>query len=125
MGVAFSVMLPHLDERSRRIVSGSLARALGRGGVAFVARSSGMSRSTVTTAVNEVDAGVEVSDRVRRPGAGRKRNIDKDPNLLLELDALVYPDTRGDPMSPLRWTLKSTRTLAAALTGMGHGVSSR
>ena len=122
LGVAFSVMLPHLDERSRRIVSGSLARALGRGGVAFVARSSGLSRSTVTTAVGEIDAGVEVSDRVRRPGAGRKRNIDKDPNLLLELDALVYPDTRGDPMSPLRWTLKSTRELSEALRAKGFEI---
>ena len=122
LGVAFSVMLPHLDERSRRIVSGSLARALGRGGVAFVARSSGMSRSTVTTAVGEIDAGVEVSDRVRRPGAGRKRNIDKDPDLVLELDALVYPDTRGDPMSPLRWTLKSTRELSEALRAKGFEI---
>ena len=122
LGVAFSVMLPHLDERARRIVAGSLARALGRGGVAFVARSSGLSRSTVTTAVNEVDGGVGVSDRVRRPGAGRKRSIDKDPNLLLELDALVYPDTRGDPMSPLRWTLKSTRELSEALRAKGFEI---
>ena len=122
-GVAFAVMLPHLDERARRIVAGSLARALGRGGVAFVARSSGLSRSTVTTAVGEIDAGVEVTDRVRRPGAGRKRNIDKDPNLLLELDALVYPEMRGDPMSPLRWTCKSTRELSAALQAKGFEIS--
>ena len=122
LGAAFGVMLPHLDERARRVVAGSLARALGRGGVAFVARTSGLSRSTVTTAVNEVDAGVEVSDRVRRPGAGRKRHIDKDPNLLLELDALVYPDTRGDPMSPLRWTLKSTRELSDTLRAKGFEI---
>ena len=63
-----------------------------------------------------------MSDRVRRPGAGRKRSIDKDPNLLLELDALVYPDTRGDPMSPLRWTLKSTRELSEALRAKGFEI---
>lgn len=120
---AFSVMLPHLDERQRRIVTGAVARALGRGGVAAVARTARMSRSTVQTAVGEVDAGVDPSARVRRPGGGRKKTIDKEPDLLLELDDLVSPETRGDPMSPLRWTLKSTRQLAEALQAKGFEIS--
>lgn len=119
---AFSVMLPHLDERQRRIVTGSMARALGRGGIAAVARAAQMSRSTVQTAAREVDTGLERSDRVRRPGGGRKKAVDKDPDLLLELDDLVSPETRGDPMSPLRWTLKSTRELAEALRAKGFEI---
>jgi hypothetical protein len=82
-----------------------------------------MSRSTIQDAVGEVDAGAEVTERVRRPGAGRKALIDEDPGLLLALDDLVEPTARGDPMSPLRWTAKSVRTLAAELTRQGHPVS--
>jgi hypothetical protein len=82
-----------------------------------------MSRSTVQTAVTEFDSGVEVGDRVRQPGGGRKDLIDVDPGLLLELDDLVEPTARGNPMSPLRWTAKSVRTLAAELTTAGHPVS--
>jgi len=120
---AFSVMLPHLDERQRRIVTGALARAMGRGGVAAVARTAKMSRSTVQTAAGEVDAGIDATPRVRRPGGGRKKAIDKEPDLLLELDDLVSPESRGDPMSPLRWTLKSTRQLAEALGAKGFEIS--
>jgi transposase len=82
-----------------------------------------MSRSTVQTAVAEVDAGVLVSGRVRRPGAGRKQLIDHDPGLLGALDDLVEPTARGDPAAPLRWTAKSVRALAAELTRLGHRVS--
>lgn len=89
----------------------------------MVAEAAGMARSTVQKAVAEVDAGVEATAAVRRPGAGRKRLIDKDPNLLLNLDDLVEPDARGDPMCPLRWTSKSTGHIADALRAMGHQVS--
>jgi hypothetical protein len=82
-----------------------------------------MSRSTLQDAVGEIDAGPEVSDRVRQPGGGRKKLIDLDPGLLLALDDLVEPTARGDPMSPLRWTAKSVRTLAAELGVQGHRVS--
>ena len=82
-----------------------------------------MSRSTVQDAVTEFDGGPEPSDRVRQPGAGRKKLIDLDPGLLLALDDLVEPTARGDPMSPLRWTAKSVRSLAAELTAQGHPVS--
>jgi hypothetical protein len=88
-----------------------------------VAEATGMSRSTVQGAVAEIDAGVEISERVRRPGGGRPKLIDRDPTLLQDLDDLVEPESRGDPMCPLRWTCKSTEQLARALNGMGHQVS--
>jgi hypothetical protein len=108
-----AVVLPHLDERQRRILAGAEARALGCGGITLVARVTGMSRSTVQKGAAEVDAGVPVSSRVRRPGAGRKQLIDHDPGLLGALDDLVEPTARGDPAAPLRWTAKSVRALAA------------
>jgi Rhodopirellula transposase DDE domain len=120
----FSRLRPVLDERQRRALAGVTARALGRGGVAVVAAVSGMSRKTVSIAVAEVDAGLELSARVRRPGAGRKKQVDVDPGLLVALDDLVEPESRGDPMCRLRWTCKSTRTLAEELTAAGHPVSS-
>ena len=85
---------------------------------------SGMSRKTVSNAVAEVDAGLEVSARVRRPGGGRTRLIDVDSGLLVALDGLVEPESRGDPMCRLRWTCQSTRALAEELTAAGRPVSS-
>lgn len=82
-----------------------------------------MSRSTVQKAAGEVDAGVEVSARIRPPGAGRPKAVDAQPGLLLALDDLVEPESRGDPMCPLRWTTKSTRTLADELGRQGYQVS--
>src|SRR5215204_5533417 len=119
----FAVLSPHLNERQRRLLAGAQARALGRGGVAMVARASGLSRSTVSTGAGEVDEGPDVTERVRRPGAGRRRVEDRDPGLVGALDALVEPTTRGDPESPLRWTCKSVRQLAATLVQQGHRVS--
>lgn len=123
LSTLFERVSPHLDERQRRVLAGSMARALGRGGIVAVAEAAGMSRSTVQTAVDQIDAGVEVSGRVRAPGGGRPRLVDRDPTLLGDLDALVEPETRGDPMCPLRWTCKSTEQLAQALRDMGHQVS--
>ena len=119
----FAVLSPHLDERQRRLLAGAQARALGRGGVTVVARATGMGLTTVKKGAAEIDQGPEVTGRVRRPGAGRPKAPEQDPELLTALDALVEPDTRGDPMSPLRWTAKSTRTLADELTRQGHRVS--
>jgi hypothetical protein len=119
----FAAVLPLLDERQRRVLAGAQARALGRGGIAIVARAAGMSRSTVQKAVAEIDAGVDPAQPVRRQGAGRKRLVEKDPDLLAALDALVEPTSRGDPMCPLRWTSKSTGKLAEALVASGHQVS--
>jgi transposase len=118
-----TTVFPHLDERQRRILAGSTARSLGRGGIAGVAEATAMSRSTVQKAVGEIDAGVEVSGRVRPPGAGRPRAEDAQPGLLVALDDLVEPESRGDPMCPLRWTSKSTRTLAGELQAQGFQVS--
>ncbi len=94
---------------------GRLARLIGRGGPAVVAEAAGMSRNTVIAGAKAFDAGEGPTGRVRAEGGGRPRLEDVDPTLLLDLDDLVEPDSRGDPMSPLRWTLKSTRQLARAL----------
>jgi len=123
VGAMLATVMPHLDERQRRILAGAQARCLGRGGIVSVSEMTGMSRSTVQGAVGDVQAGVEITGRVRAPGGGRPRAEVKDPTLLDDLDSLVDPESRGDPMCPLRWTCKSTEHLAAALIEMGHQVS--
>jgi hypothetical protein len=123
LAAKFEVLLPHLDERQRRLVLAAEARALGHGGIRLVARAAGVREATVSLGVTELDSGQAPLGRVRRPGAGRKRVVDTDPGLLPALLALVEPDLRGDPMSPLRWTAKSTRNLATELTAQGHRVS--
>jgi len=117
-----ATILPHLDERQRRVLLAAEAQSLGHGGIARVARAAGVSRPTIHKGLAELDQPGR-SERVRRRGAGRRRCTDRDPALLAALEALVDPTTRGDPMSPLRWTSKSTRQLAAALTAQGHPVS--
>ena len=106
----FEVVLPHLNEVQRRVVAGATSEMLGHGGKTAVAAASGMSRNTVIKAQGEVEAGFEPSDRQRAPGGGDKPAIDKQPGLLEALDELVHPDTRGNPMSLLRWTSKSSST---------------
>jgi hypothetical protein len=123
LAAKFGVIFPHLDERQRRLVLGAEARALGHGGIRRVARAAGVREATVSLGVTELDSGAEPLGRARRPGGGRKRAADLDPGLVPALLALVGPDVRGDPMSPLRWTTRSTRNLAAALTRQGHRVS--
>ena len=124
VGRRIATLWPQLSERQRRLLLGVEARELGWGGVSAVARVAGVARSTVSLAVAEAGRPVELSEgRSRRPGGGRKAAAVADPGLAAALDALVDPQTRGDPMSPLRWTAKSTRTLAAALTAAGHPVS--
>ncbi|MEB3963391.1 ISAzo13 family transposase [Streptomyces kunmingensis] len=123
LSTKFGVMFPHLDERQRRLLMGAEARALGHGGIRAVARAAQVSETTVRKGVAELGASEAPLGRVRRPGGGRKRAVDRDPGLRSAVLALVEPDERGDPMSPLRWTVKSTRTLAAELTRRGHRVS--
>jgi hypothetical protein len=118
----FSLTSPFLDERQRRLLAASMVEVLGRGGQAIVATCAQMSRNTLIAGAKDLAEGPVLQDRVRRPGAGPKRKIDLDPDLLVVLDSLVEPESRGDPMSPLRWTLKSTRVLAAELTRLGHKV---
>ena len=117
------LILPHLNERQRRLVLGAEARALGHGGVSLVARAAQVSRTTVHAALAELDTLVPDSTHSRRVGGGRPALQERDPTLLADLEALIEPATRGDPMSPLRWTCKSTRQLAAALRTRGHQVS--
>ncbi len=121
--VKFAVIFPHLDERQRRLLMAAEARALGHGGIRLVARAAGVREATVSLGVDELEAGAEPLGRARRPGGGRKRAADADPGLRPALLALVEPQERGDPMSPLRWTTRSTRTLADELTRQGHEVS--
>ena len=118
-----TTMLPHLNERQRRLLLGAAARSLGRGGIAAVSRASGVSRPTVKKAVQELEQPSMPVERVRQAGGGRKRIRDRSPEIVTELEHLVDPDTTGDPMSPLRWTCKSTRQLADALTSRGHPIS--
>ncbi len=119
----FEVANPHLNERQRRVVAGALAEAFGRGGQGLVVEASKMSSNTLWRAVREVREGIEPSDRVRAPGAGDKPATDKQPGLAEALDELVHPETRGNPMSALRWTLKSTYELARDLQSAGFKVS--
>ena len=118
----FDRVMPLLNERQQRLVMGAAAAMLGRGGKTVVSDAAGVSRNTVIAGVREIETGAGPSNRVRRRGGGRKQAIDKDPNLLLALDDLVSPEARGDPMSPLRWTLKSTRQLADALRVVGYEI---
>jgi len=122
LAAKFGVLWPHLDERQRRLLLGAEARALGHGGIRVVARAAGVAEVTVSAGVRELEAGAEPLGRARRPGGGRKRAADLDSGLVPALLALVEPDERGDPESPLRWTTKSTRRLAAELTGQGHKI---
>lgn len=119
----FESVLPHLDERQRRLVVGAAAVMVGRGGRTRVAELSGLSRPTVAKGAAEIEAGAEVTDRLRAPGAGEKPAIDKQPGLLEALDELVWPETRGHPMVPLKWTLSSTYELARQLQAKGFKVS--
>ncbi|MBO0809904.1 MAG: ISAzo13 family transposase [Actinobacteria bacterium] len=123
LAAKFESILPHLDERQRRLLMGAEARALGHGGIRMVARAAGVREATVSLGVSEMDSGAGPLGRARRPGGGRKRAAEVDPGLRPALLALVEPQERGDPVSPLRWTTKSTRKLAAELTAQGHRVS--
>lgn len=114
---------PHLDERARRLFAANEARQLGRGGVSLVSRACGMSRVTITKGLRELEEAPLPAGRVRRVGGGRPMLEVGDPDLADRLEALVEPRTLGDPESPLRWTCKSTRMLAAELTAEGHPIS--
>ena len=123
----FEVLGRVLDERTRRLVAAAEAEALGFGGVTAVAQASGLSRGTVIRGMAELKVAPKPArgQRIRRRGAGRKRTIDQDATLKRDLESLVEPVTRGDPESPLRWTCKSVRQLAAELKRMKHQTSHR
>ncbi|MEV1179079.1 ISAzo13 family transposase [Nonomuraea sp. NPDC049784] len=125
LAARFAVLLPHLNERQRRLALATEARLLGHGGVRLVAQVAGVSETTVRKGVFELESGADPlpDGRVRRAGGGRLRAEAVDPHLLPALMGLVEPDERGDPESPLRWTTKSLRHLAAELSRQGHRVT--
>lgn len=123
----FRALTPTLNERSRRIYAATEARALGHGGIAAVAKVSGLARSTIARGLREIQGELPNADslRIRHPGGGRKSLVERDSRLLGDLESLVEPGTRGDPESPLRWTSKSLRLLAGELQRMGHSICYR
>lgn len=126
----YEALTPVMDERMRRLWAAAEAKSIGWGGLNAVREATGISYATIKAGLHELD---EIrahpplkkpqNQRVRRPGGGRKRLIDEDPTLLKDLESLVEPMSRGDPESPLRWTTKSLRNLAAALIAMGHEIT--
>lgn len=123
IGERFRALAPELSERARRIWAASEARALGRGGIAAVARASGISPNTIRKGIREIDSGERLEQgRVRRHGGGRKPITETDPELVEALERLVADDCRGDPTQVLLWTSKSVRKLAAELRERGHEV---
>jgi transposase len=123
IGERFRALAGELNERQRRLWAAAEARACGYGGIAAVARATGISEGTIRRGLAELESGQRPEPgRVRRPGGGRRPLTETDPTLLADLERLLEADTRGDPESPLRWTAKSVRQLAAALRELGHRV---
>jgi DDE family transposase len=119
----YLALSPHLDERARRVFAASEARTAGYGGIAAVSRATGIAASTIGRGLAELAATAPLApERIRRPGGGGKKLVEKDATLLADLLAMVEPDARGDPMSPLRWTCKSLSQLAGALVALGHKI---
>jgi len=113
-----------LDERSRRLLVAAESQVIGRSGITAVSKATGVSRRVIRQGMAELtNPSVLPSGRVRRPGGGRKKAIDRDPALKQDLEELLESTTRGDPEAPLRWTCKSVRNLSAELKQRGHSVS--
>ena len=123
MRVKLQNLWPHLNERSRRLLAAAEAEQIGYGGVSLVSRASGLSRVTIIKGIQELSTPALPVERIRRSGGGRHSLVQHDPQLPTLLESLVEPLTRGDPESPLRWTCKSTRTLAGELTDRQHAIS--
>lgn len=127
----YRALAGHLNEATLRLWLATEASALGRGGVSTVAQATGVSRTTIYAGLRELESPSPPTSpkcsehRIRAKGGGRKKLTEKDNSLLADLDALVSPSTRGDPMSPLRWTCKSTPRLTRELMEQGHSVSQR
>lgn len=122
----YESLQPRLDEYTRRIWAATEAKAIGYGGISLVSRATGISRRAILVGSREIESGdTPPEGRVRRPGAGRKSNVEQQPDLRKKLENLVDPLTRGDPESPLRWTIKSTRRLAEELANIGYTACSR
>ena len=121
-----SKTLPLLDERQRRLYLANEAKAIGYGGISQLSRITGVSRATITQGLAEISSeGYQPRGQIRcrKEGGGRKQVVTKEPELLHELDELLEPYTKGDPMNPLKWTSKSTRALEKALKQKGYRIS--
>lgn len=120
----YELLKGHLNEKQIRLMLGAEALLLGRGGQSIVSNATGVARRSIARGMEELQ-GMEMAgaDRVRKPGGGRKKEVEKDQSLIADLDLIIEPTTRGDPESALRWTSKSLRKLAAALKEKGHNVS--
>jgi Rhodopirellula transposase DDE domain len=123
LSAKFRDLWPHLDERRRRLMAASEAKALGWGGVTLVSRACGLSRKAIRKGIREIESGETLAGRIRRAGGGRKSMTETDPKFVDKLEAMIDAETRGDPESLLRWTVKSTRTIAEILTRLKHPVS--
>ena len=125
----FRLVAVELDERRRRQWAAAEARDAGWGGISLAARATGLSRPTITAGLKELELSAKdravAAARVRSPGGGRWTLTQSDPGLMAALERLIDPATRGDPMSPLRWTCKSTANLAEELTRQHHPVTDR
>jgi len=126
----YNLLKPFLDEKSKRLFAAAEALSIGKGNISIVSRATGISENTIKKGCNELESGkVGTSetpipdDKIRAPGGGRKKSVEKDPTLLSDLETLIEPTSRGDPESPLRWTSKSLRKLAKELQKIGHKVS--
>jgi len=125
----FQRVFPFMDEKRRRILAAAEAEVIGYGGITTVARATGLSRVTITQGIKELNAQPVVDsrskERIRKVGGGRKKEIDRDPFIVKDLEALIEPYTSGDPESALRWTCKSVRRLSNELNEQGHQTSHR
>jgi hypothetical protein len=120
----YNLIKPHLNEKARRLFLASEAKARGWGGISQVSIETGVSRNTIAQGLHELEnPDIIETTRIRKKGGGRKRALELDPQLLLDIEKLVEPVTRGDPESPLRWTCKSARTIAKELEQFGHYIS--
>jgi Rhodopirellula transposase DDE domain len=120
----FRSVWPLLDERTRRLMAASEAKALGYGGVSLVRRACGLSRKAIAKGIREIESGAALPEgRIRQSGAGRKSITVSDPQLVDTLEGMIDDQTRGDPESPLRWICMSTRAIAEELARQKHPVS--
>jgi transposase len=128
IAIRFKCLEVTFTEKSRRLWAAAEALSIGTGGVSAVHRATGLARATISEGIKELQDPERLKDeanRTRSPGAGRKKTVDSNPQLRSALESLLEPISRGDPQSPLRWTTKSLRVLAAELTKQGHPVSHR
>jgi len=120
----YQMLAPELNERTLRLFAAAEAKCLGRGGISLVARAIEVSRDRISRGLQDLETEKKLEpDRIRRPGGGRKKQVEENPALRKDLERLISPYTRGDPESPLRWTCKSVRKLAGELNRKGHQVS--